>query len=114
MSNQVSQDLRSFEKNKPFQQISHPLYDHFGEAISMEAARKKLEIDLSDKLILFFGFIRKYKGLDLLLEALADERLEKQNIKLLIAGEYYENEQPYLDQIERLQLTERVYCHTHL
>jgi glycosyltransferase involved in cell wall biosynthesis len=113
MSNQVSQDLRSFEKNKPFQQISHPLYDHFGEAISMEAARKKLEIDLSDKLILFFGFIRKYKGLGLLLEALADERLEKQNIKLLIAGEYYENEQPYLDQIERLQLTERVYCHTH-
>jgi len=113
MSNQVSQDLRMFEKNKPLLQVAHPLYDHFGEAIPMVTARKKLDIDLSEKLILFFGFIRKYKGLDLLLESLADERLTKQNIKLLIAGEYYENEKPYLDQIERLHLTNRVYRHTH-
>jgi glycosyltransferase involved in cell wall biosynthesis len=113
MSDQVSQDLRHFEKHKPYRQVAHPLYDHFGVAVSQQEARTKLGLSASDNIILFFGFIRPYKGLDLLLEAMADERLASQNIKLLIAGEYYENAQPYLDLINRLQLNDRVISHTH-
>lgn len=113
MSDQVSQDLRLFEKQKPFRQVAHPLYDNFGEAVSKEMARKKLGISESEKTVLFFGFIRPYKGLDLLLKAMADERIAKQNIKLLIAGEFYESAEPYLALIDRLELRSRVRCETH-
>lgn len=113
MSDQVSQDLLRFEKNKPYLQVAHPLYDHFGATISQQEARSKLSLHSLDKIVLFFGFIRPYKGLDLLLQAMADERIAQQGIKLLIAGEYYEDSQPYLALIDRLQLGERVICHTH-
>jgi glycosyltransferase involved in cell wall biosynthesis len=113
MSDQVSQDLRLFEKQKPFRQVAHPLYDNFGEAVSKEMARKKLGIPESERTVLFFGFIRPYKGLDLLLKAMADERIAKQNIKLLIAGEFYESAEPYLALIDRLELRSRVRCETH-
>jgi glycosyltransferase involved in cell wall biosynthesis len=112
MSEKVMQDLRSFEKTKPARQVAHPLYDNFGEPISKRAAREKLsllwkegdggKIGDSDKIILFFGFIRKYKGLDILLEAMADDRIRVAGIKLLVAGEFYEDAAPYREQIERL------------
>ena len=70
MSQKVLADLKQFAKNKPAQFVPHPLYDNFGEIISKEEARKKLGINADDKVILFFGFIRKYKGLDILLKAL--------------------------------------------
>jgi glycosyltransferase involved in cell wall biosynthesis len=113
MSDQVSRDLRLFEKLKPTIQVAHPLYDHFGSPVSKETARAKLGLGATDKIVLFFGFIRPYKGLDLLLQAMADERITQQGIKLLIAGEYYENAQPYLALMDRLQLGERIICHTH-
>lgn len=113
MSDQVSHDLLRFEKHKPYFQVAHPLYDHFGAMLTQQEARSKLSLHSLDKIVLFFGFIRPYKGLDLLLQAMADERLAQQGIKLLIAGEYYENSQPYLSLIDRLQLGERVICHTH-
>jgi glycosyltransferase involved in cell wall biosynthesis len=68
MSEKVLNDLRLFTQ-KPAQQIVHPLYDNFGEAVDKTTARKKLGLNETDKIILFFGFIRKYKGLDLLLDA---------------------------------------------
>ena len=101
MSDKVSADLRLFEKTKPLQQVSHPLYDNFGEKISKEEARKQLGIATSGPVILFFGFIRKYKGLDLLLAAMSDERIKKSGIKLLIAGEFYEDAGQYEEQINR-------------
>jgi glycosyltransferase involved in cell wall biosynthesis len=113
MSDQVSKDLRFFEKQRPYRQVAHPLYDHFGAIVSQQEAREKIGLSTADKIVLFFGFIRPYKGLDLLLQAMSDERIANQNIKLLIAGEYYENAQPYVDLIQRLQLDERVICHTH-
>jgi histidinol-phosphate phosphatase family protein len=108
MSEKVLTDLRQFEKAKPARQVTHPLYDNFGEPVSKEPARAALrlktglEIADTDKLILFFGFIRRYKGLDILLDAMADERVRAEGIKLLIAGEFYEDEKPYLEQIDRL------------
>lgn len=105
MSEKVMSDLRKFQKTKPAKQISHPLYDNFGEIISKEEARKKLGIGSQESVILFFGFIRKYKGLDLLLEAMSilkNLKPETLNIKLLIAGEFYEDEKIYKEQIEKL------------
>ena len=97
MSEKVLQDLHQFAKGKPAQFVPHPLYDNFGEKISKEEARKKLDIDTEDRVILFFGFIRKYKGLDILLNAmkLLKQNPSTQNIKLLIAGEFYEDEKNY-------------------
>jgi glycosyltransferase involved in cell wall biosynthesis len=104
MSEKVLNDLRNFEKAKPAKLVQHPLYDNFGSIISKEEARQKLGLSASDKIILFFGFIRQYKGLDLLLSAMADERIKKENIKLLIAGEFYEDEKIYLQLIQEKQL----------
>ena len=71
MSEKVMDDLRKFvPKEKPAQLVQHPLYDNFGEIISKVEAREKLKIRKDELIILFFGFIRKYKGLDILLEAM--------------------------------------------
>ncbi len=99
MSEKVMSDLRKFEQQKPAQQVQHPLYDNFGNALSKEEARKKLGIAENERVILFFGFIRGYKGLDVLLQAMADTRIRQSAIKLLVAGEFYEDEKPYRDLI---------------
>lgn len=113
MSEKVRLDLRAFEKEKPIQLVSHPLYDNFGERIEKDEARDYLGLEKDEKIILFFGFIRKYKGLDLLLHAMRDERIKKENIKLLIAGEFYENEKPYLDLIKDTGLENSVILRTN-
>jgi glycosyltransferase involved in cell wall biosynthesis len=112
MSEKVLSDLRMFT-NKPAQLVQHPLYDNFGEAISKNEARKVLDLNEHDKIILFFGFIRQYKGLDLLLKAMTDERIKKEKIKLLIAGEFYEDRKPYLQLIEEYHLHEQVILKTN-
>jgi glycosyltransferase involved in cell wall biosynthesis len=95
MSEKVLEDLRHFEKEKPALFVQHPLYDNFGTILSREEARAKLSLPIQGKILLFFGFIRPYKGLDLLLKAMADERIRKDNIQLLVAGEFYEDEKLY-------------------
>ncbi|CAN5193254.1 glycosyltransferase family 4 protein [soil metagenome] len=95
MSEKVLADLKKFVPNKPAKFVPHPLYDNFGEKITKEEARKKLNIDPDTKLVLFFGFIRKYKGLDILLKAMKILASRQSDIKLLIAGEFYEDEKNY-------------------
>ncbi len=112
MSEKVMSDLRSIEKSKPAQLVAHPLYDNFGAAIAKDVAREKLGIDKKDKVILFFGFIRKYKGLDILLEAMADARIKEAGIKLLVAGEFYEGEKVYQEQIDRLGIRSQLIMRT--
>ena len=107
MSEKVMNDLRLFQKTRPARQVAHPLYDNFGEPIPKQVAREYLRsrsaaINDTDRIILFFGFIRKYKGLDILLETMADKRIRAAGIKLLVAGEFYEDAAPYREQIERL------------
>lgn len=113
MSEKVLSDLRLFDKTKPAQLVPHPLYDNFGEKISKEEARKKLGIGKEELVILFFGFIRKYKGLGILLDAMKILKTQIQNSipnlrdqipKLLVAGEFYEDEKPYLRQIKENNL----------
>jgi glycosyltransferase involved in cell wall biosynthesis len=109
MSEKVLTDLRSFTQTKPAVLQPHPLYDVFGNAVSKQEARTHLGIDQTTFVFLFFGFIRKYKGLDLLLEAFAklkETQFQNPNSKfhLLIAGEFYEDHKLYDDLIEQLQL----------
>ena len=112
MSEKVLNDLRLFDVEKPAQLVQHPLYDNFGPIISKTEARKHLDLPTDEKIILFFGFIRKYKGLDLLLEAMADQQIKDAGIKLLIAGEFYEDEKQYQDQINRLGIKDQLILKT--
>lgn len=112
MSEKVLHDLRKFT-DKPAQLVQHPLYDNFGAPVSKEQARNFLELKSDDKIILFFGFIRQYKGLDLLLKAMADDRIKKENIKLLVAGEFYEDDKPYLQLVKENNLQEQVILKTN-
>lgn len=90
----------------------HPLYDHYGETISKEDARSLLSLDENGRYVLFFGFIRDYKGLDLLLEAMADSRLKEMDVKLVVAGEFYGNREKYMALIDRLGISGQVVLHT--
>jgi glycosyltransferase involved in cell wall biosynthesis len=111
MSEKVLADLRLFT-NKPAQQVVHPLYDNFGEAVDKATARQHLGIDPQQKIILFFGFIRKYKGLDLLLEAMQLLRQQHGDIKLLVAGEFYEDAATYQQQIDTLGIRDQLILRT--
>lgn len=113
MSEKVMKDLRTFENNKAAQLVEHPLYDNFGEIIPKADARKYLNIASEEKIALFFGFIRKYKGLDLLIEAMHELNKRNRNIKLLIAGEFYEDEEQYLQLIKQYNLEDRIILHTN-
>jgi glycosyltransferase involved in cell wall biosynthesis len=88
MSKDVLKDVKTFT-SKPAAFTPHPVYDIYKEAVSKGEACKKIGADPSKKYLLFFGFIREYKGLDWLLEAMADERIRKSGIELIAAGEYY-------------------------
>ncbi len=114
MSRQVMTDLRSFEPDKPALQVPHPLYDNFGNKIPKPQAREHLALPADEKIILFFGFIRKYKGLDLLIEAvrLLKERGQFHDKKLLIAGEFYDDEKTYLEQIRSASLEQDIILRT--
>jgi glycosyltransferase involved in cell wall biosynthesis len=107
MSQKVQRDVQLFT-NKPICISPHPIFDHFGSTIPVADARKALNLDTSDKIILFFGFVRAYKGLDLLIEAMADPAIKAAGIRLIIAGEFYEAPAPYLEQIERLGLSNQI------
>jgi glycosyltransferase involved in cell wall biosynthesis len=108
MSDCVYNDFSLFCKTKPKKLSPHPIYDHYGEIISMREALIKLNLDPSKKYILFFGFIRDYKGLDLLLEAFADKRIDKNKYRLIVAGEFYSNEEKYRKMITDLSLQNEV------
>jgi glycosyltransferase involved in cell wall biosynthesis len=110
MSAKVSKDVRIFS-HKPIVLSPHPIFDHFGESITKENARNLLNLPPTDKIILFFGFIRKYKGLDLLLKAMATPVIRNSGIKLMIVGEFYEDATPYYTLIKELGLAEIVILH---
>jgi len=109
MSKKVLEDLKKFS-NKPAQQIQHPLYDNFGEIISKQEARTYLNLNQDDHIILFFGFIRKYKGLDILFESI--KYLNSSNIKLLVAGEFYEDRKQYDELIEEYGIKDSLILRT--
>jgi D-inositol-3-phosphate glycosyltransferase len=113
MSKSVLEDLKGFEPNKPAICLSHPLYDNFGEVESKEDACSALGLDPNCHYILFFGFIRAYKGLDLLLKALGNDRFRHvPDLKLIVAGEFYDSSEPYLQMVKEYGLEDRLVLRT--
>jgi len=108
MSNSVLHDVNVFDKQKPKAFSPHPLYDNFGEKVPRMEALEKLNLNKNERYMLFFGFIRDYKGLDLLLKAYADCRFRKTNVKLIVAGEFYNNSEKYFTLQEELGLKDEV------
>ncbi|MCQ2345672.1 MAG: glycosyltransferase [Paludibacteraceae bacterium] len=104
LSDSVVQQIHSLTP-APAAFSPHPIYDHYGERMSKQEACQALGLDPSRKYLLFFGLVRAYKGLDLLLDAMA---LLPEKPYLLVAGEFYEDEEKYRNQIQRLQLTDFV------
>lgn len=112
MSKSVLAEAKTFRKNLPLEFCPHPIFDNYGERLSFEVAKQKLNLDVNTKYLLFFGFIRDYKGLDLLLNAFSDERLREFPVKLLVAGEYYSSSEPYLELIRKNNLANLVELRT--
>lgn len=120
MSDKVMNDLRQFEDKKPMKKVWHPLYDNFGEAVERTVARKQLDLPSDKKILLFFGFIRAYKGLDLLIQAMGLLKKERDSPKnegkheamdqliLLIAGEYYDDPKKYKDLIRSTGINDMI------
>ena len=104
LSESVKEDINLFDREKPRVFSPHPLYDHFGELASREESLNHLGLDPAYRYILFFGLIRDYKGLDLLLKAYADSRLRNLNVRLLIAGEFYGSSDKYFELEKELGL----------
>ncbi len=113
MSQAVLNDLQYFDLNKPRICTAHPLYDNFGKSVSKEKACEKLGISPKTTYLLFFGFIRDYKGLDILLHAISKEHIKNIDFKLIIAGEFYSNEKFYNDLINDLNISDKLILHTH-
>ena len=122
MSEKVMNDLPTFAPNTPATFVPHPLYDNFGEKIEKSTAKAYLNINPNEKIILFFGFIRKYKGLDILFDAI--KILQQKMIatpdavknlipfKVLVAGEFYEDKKPYVHQIAELGIEQHLILRT--
>lgn len=108
MTQKVLDDLNVFDKSSPKVLTPHPIYDNFGEIEPREKAIESLKLNQDYRYILFFGLIRDYKGLDLLLEAFSANEIREKNIKLIIAGEYYSNQAHYKKLIEKYNLEQDI------
>ena len=113
LSNSVQRDIEDFRKDIPVAVTPHPLFDNYGKKLDRNEALTALKLDPSYSYILFFGFIRDYKGLDLLIEAFADTRLRNRKLKLIVAGEFYESDVPYKALISKNSLDKDVILFDH-
>lgn len=113
MTKSVENDLRQFSPVIPCIISPHPLFDNYSVPVSRAEAMVRLKLCPAEKYMLFFGFIREYKGLDLLLRAMAESCVRELGVKLIVAGEFYEDEKPYFDLIHKLDLSGRIIIHSH-
>lgn len=110
MSEAVREDFKYFSTKAPVVYSPHPIYD-YGALLPKSVALEKLELNPNKKWILFFGIIRDYKGLDWLIEAFAKTNYIENNYQLLIAGEFYTDDQPYRRMIQGLKLDDYIVLH---
>jgi len=109
LSNSVKDGLLSIVPNANHKVLFHPVYSNFGDPVTKEEAKRHLKIE-DEKVLLFFGFIRDYKGLDVLFKAVAILKSEM-SFKLIVAGEFYSNEDKYLKLIDELDIKNSVVLH---
>jgi glycosyltransferase involved in cell wall biosynthesis len=108
LSASVLDDLSKFTNTTYKKFIPHPIYNVFGDKIPKEKALENLGLNSEDKHLLFFGFVRKYKGLDLMLKAMSDSRIKTMGIRLIIAGEFYDHKTEYTDMITNLGIEDNI------
>ena len=118
LSESVKEDIEKIESSlpcgegwggvSPVSVSPHPIYDHYGERMSKPEACQALNIPSDKQYMLFFGLVRAYKGLDLLLDAFAQIKDQLPSLQLIIAGEFYEHEDKYCSQIAANKLSDRV------
>lgn len=108
LSKAVRDDLTMFDARERSIYVPHPVYSIFGERIDKTQAREKLGLDSQRDYMLFFGMVRQYKGLDLLLQAMGDSRVRALNVCLLVAGEFYEDKAKYQAIIDNLELNSHI------
>ena len=113
MSSSVQDEITTHYKNKNTELILHPVYDNYGDAIDKSEACELLDLSSDYRYILFFGFIKPYKGLDLLLRSIDRDYFQKNKIKLLIAGEVYGSDEKYHKLIKELKLEAHIEFHNH-
>jgi D-inositol-3-phosphate glycosyltransferase len=113
MSQTVLNDLKTFRENIAVKLSPHPLFDNYGKRVGRNDALASLNLDTNYSYLLFFGFIRAYKGLDLLIESFSDKRLRNRNLKLIIAGEFYEDDIPYRELVKKHELEDEVVFYDH-
>jgi D-inositol-3-phosphate glycosyltransferase len=113
MSQTVSDELRSFRKNIPVKLSPHPLFDNYGSIVTRGTALSNLNLSPEYSYLLFFGFVRAYKGLDLLIKALSKSRIGDKRLKLIVAGEFYEDDKPYHELAEKLGLENDIIFFDH-
>lgn len=113
MSEQVGRDLAMFDTVKPRLYSPHPMFDHFGERMTKDEACRRLGLNPEAGYVMFFGLVREYKGLDLLLEAWAQMKRNgtAAGRRLIIAGEFYSDAAKYKGLIGELGLSEEVILH---
>jgi len=111
MSEQVMRDMNKLGIKQKKILLPHPIFNHFGNQVSKQEGLNELHIETEKKIILFFGFIRHYKGVDILLKAMADQRIKDKGHVLVIAGEFYEDEEKYLNIIKEDNLEKQVIIH---
>lgn len=116
LSQSVLDDVTRLDHHdKPKCFCPHPLYDHYGPKEDRSVALKNLGLSPDFRYMLFFGLVREYKGLDLLFDAFTDPRLQKLPLRLLVAGEFYDEKQPYLDYVSHYGLEEKViFCDRYI
>ncbi|MDG1761781.1 MAG: glycosyltransferase [Flavobacteriaceae bacterium] len=93
---------------KPVWKGFHPINTHLLPQIPRNEARKKLGWELDKSVVLFFGLIRPYKGLELLIQAFANKAFHSKNVLLKIVGECYEDTKKYTDLVNKLELENSV------
>ena len=108
LSSSVLDDLSAFTDTKEKIFIPHPIYDSFGEIVDKKQAKQNLGLEENVNYLLFFGFVRRYKGLDIMIDVMADKRIQDLGVKLIVAGEFYDNKQEYISQINSLGISENI------
>lgn len=114
MSDAVAEDLRMLRRaDAAVRRIDHPVYARFGAPVPKDEARRRLGLPAEAPVLLFFGFVREYKGLHVLLDALPEVAAELPGVRLVVAGEFYDDPAPYRAQIERRGMGDHVIVHDH-
>lgn len=112
MSDSVMTDLGQFDQQKPRLLNPHPLFDNFGIKEDKAIARQRIGVEVEGTFFLFFGFIRDYKGLDLLIEAMSQPAVKASGAKVIVAGEFYSNEEKYLGLIKQFGVEDQIVLKT--